>query len=384
MAPTSSSADVTPPASRCASSATRPNTRRTIGRGRTSATQRCNGWRRTGFSMPAASVSAATRCFSNRRATTRLRASEQLAAPTSSTISRKSSSSRHFRHTCKKCCTHPMRRRVRRPTRWSCRAGVPSVTISSTTAPDLQSICRSAIGCDVISAEPIGAGNNSRVFRVALDGSPECRRHVVVKFYRRDAGDARDRLTTEFESLRFLWQNNVRSIPCPIAIAHDRRCAIYEYVDGDAAGSAPPNAIDVDASVAFLRLLKQLRGAPGSHALPAASEACFSVDAIVASVAGRAERLRRAPDDDHGARMHRWLDDVFAPFEAEAVGWARVAAAAAGIAFDAALAVEARTLSPSDFGLHNAVRRPDGRLGFVGFDYFGLDVQHKAIRDYLI
>lgn len=236
----------------------------------------------------------------------------------------------------------------------------------------------------MISAEPIGAGNNSRVFRVALDGSPECRRHVVVKFYRRDAGDARDRLTTEFESLRFLWQNNVRSIPCPIAIAHDRRCAIYEYVDGDAAGSAPPNAIDVDASVAFLRLLKQLRGAPGSHALPAASEACFSVDAIVASVAGRAERLRRAPDDDHGARMHRWLDDVFAPFEAEAVGWARVAAAAAGIAFDAALAVEARTLSPSDFGLHNAVRRPDGRLAFVDFEYFGWDDPAKTIVDFLL
>lgn len=235
-----------------------------------------------------------------------------------------------------------------------------------------------------MSVEPLGAGNNSRVFRVALDGSRDCRRHVVVKFYRRDAGDARDRLTTEFESLRFLWQNNVRSIPCPIAIAHDRRCAIYEYVDGEVAGSIPPNAVDIDASVEFLRLLKQLRGAPGSEALPAASEACFSVDAIVCNVAARVERLRRAPDGDHAPRMRRWLDEVLAPFEAEAVAWARETSAAGGIAFDAPLAADARTLSPSDFGLHNAVRRPDGRLAFVDFEYFGWDDPAKTVVDFLL
>jgi Phosphotransferase enzyme family len=235
-----------------------------------------------------------------------------------------------------------------------------------------------------MSVEPLGAGNNSRVFRVALDGSRDCRRHVVVKFYRRDAGDARDRLTTEFESLRFLWQNNVRSIPCPIAIAHDRRCAIYEYVDGEVAGSAPPNAIDVDASVEFLRLLKQLRGVPGSQALSAASEACFSIDAIVANVAGRVERLRRAPDGDDGRRMRRWLDNLFAPFEAETIAWARDTSAAAGIAFDRPLAADARTLSPSDFGLHNAIRRPDGRLAFVDFEYFGWDDPAKTIVDFLL
>jgi len=43
-----------------------------------------------------------------------------------------------------------------------------------------------------------------------------------------------------------------------------------------------------------------------------------------------------------------------------------------------------RTLSPSDFGFHNAVRRPDGRLIFVDFEYFGWDDPAKMIVDFLL
>jgi hypothetical protein len=103
------------------------------------------------------------------------------------------------------------------------------VTTSSIAEPDLQSICRSALGRDMAAAERIGTGRNSRVFRVELDGGD--RRRVVVKVYRRDPGDERDRLGTEFGSLQFLWQNNVRSIPCPSrSIALDT--APSEYIIG--------------------------------------------------------------------------------------------------------------------------------------------------------
>ena len=96
-------------------------------------------------------------------------------------------------------------------------------------SPDLRGICRAALGRDVVSSAPIGAGRNSRVFRVELAGArPPSPLEVVVKFYRRDAGDARDRLGTEFGSLQFLWRNGVRAVPRPMAIDPDRQCAIYE------------------------------------------------------------------------------------------------------------------------------------------------------------
>ena len=260
---------------------------------------------------------------------------------------------------------------------------------SSSTAPDLRAICRSALGCDVVSSDPVGAGGNSRVFRVELDhASTSLPRRVVVKFYRRDAGDSRDRLGTEFGSLRFLWQNNFRSIPSPLAIARDRQCAIYEYIDGVVATSGALGPADVDAAVHFLGMLKQLRGAPGSDALPPASEACFSLSDIVASVDRRLERLRHNPGGDPGGddvqRMRWWADDVLAPLASEVGEWCRGAARQAGIAFDEPMGVDARTLSPSDFGFHNAIRRPNGALAFVDFEYFGWDDPAKTIVDFLL
>ena len=236
-----------------------------------------------------------------------------------------------------------------------------------------------------MSSEPLGAGRNSRVFRVDLgEESALLPRYAVVKFYRRDVGDARDRLSTEFGGLQFLWQNGVRTIPRPIATAPDWQCAVYEYIAGDAAGPAPLAPEDIDTSVEFLRALRQLRSAPGSGALPAASEACFSLTEIAASVDHRLARLHAATGSDGVGAMRRWLDETFAPLRIEVGEWCGAAAGRSHIAFDEEIGPDARTLSPSDFGLHNAIRRPDGTLAFVDFEYFGWDDPAKTIADYLL
>jgi hypothetical protein len=258
------------------------------------------------------------------------------------------------------------------------------VTISSIAAPDLRAICRFALGREVVSSAPIGAGRNSRVFRVDLTpADPPAPLEVVVKSYRRDAGDVRDRLGTEFGSLRFLSEHGVGAVPRPIAIAHEWRCAVYEYIPGEAAGSGALAPEDIDASVAFLRTLAQLRGAADSGALPAASEACFSLTAIVASVDQRLARLQAGAGNGAGA-MRRWLDETFSSLRIEVGEWCRAAADQSHIPFDQPIGLDARTLSPSDFGFHNAIRRPDGTLAFVDFEYFGWDDPAKTIADYLL
>jgi hypothetical protein len=259
------------------------------------------------------------------------------------------------------------------------------VITSSIRTPDLRAICRSALGRDVVSSAPIGSGRNSRVVRVDLDGtgtsSPP---RVVVKFYRRDSGDERDRLGTEFGSLQFLWRNGIRTIPCPIAMDRDRHCAIYEYIAGEVPTPLALTPEDVDTSVDFLGVLKRLRDAPDSDTLPAASEACFSLHDIVTSVEWRLECLRRASGSDEVARLCRWIGETFDPLMTEVTEWCRGAAGRSRVAFDEPIGREARTLSPSDFGFHNAIRRPDGALAFVDFEYFGWDDPAKTIVDYLL
>jgi hypothetical protein len=220
------------------------------------------------------------------------------------------------------------------------------------------------------------------VVRVDLAGAPPAR--FAVKFYRRDPGDPRDRLGTEFESLQFLWQNGVRAIPRPIAIDGNRQCAIYEYIAGEVALTSELGSDDIDASVDFLDLLRRLRGAPGSDALGSASEACFSLGDIVTGVTRRLDRLRHAHGSGDASGLARWIAGTFDPLLTEVRQWCRDAAGRWGIAFDESISREARTLSPSDFGFHNAIRRRDGALAFVDFEYFGWDDPAKTLVDYLL
>jgi len=262
--------------------------------------------------------------------------------------------------------------------------------------PDLEGICRSTLGCAVARSEQIGAGRNSRVFRVDVDGAlnlgpaaelggQKLPSSIVVKFYRRDPGDNRDRLGTEFGSLQFLWENGVRAIPRPIVSAPHLQCGIYEFIPGEVASQAEITAHDVDRSVDFLQALDNLRGARGSESLPAASEACFTIAEILGSIDCRLERLTKTPaGDDQNVAFRQWLHETFAPVNLEVREWCLSTARRFGLEVDQPIAPNARTLTPSDFGFHNAIRRSDGSLTFVDFEYFGWDDPAKTIVDYLL
>jgi hypothetical protein len=56
----------------------------------------------------------------------------------------------------------------------------------------------------------------------------------------------------------------------------------------------------------------------------------------------------------------------------------------AGISLNQDLPAAHRTLSPSDFGFHNAVRSDDGALVFCDFEYFGWDDPVKLVSDFVL
>ena len=58
--------------------------------------------------------------------------------------------------------------------------------------------------------------------------------------------------------------------------------------------------------------------------------------------------------------------------------------AAASLDFAAELPQEWQSLVPSDFGFHNSLRRGDGSLAFVDFEYFGWDDPVKLTADILL
>ena len=63
---------------------------------------------------------------------------------------------------------------------------------------------------------------------------------------------------------------------------------------------------------------------------------------------------------------------------------AKVKIGAADLDFADDLPQEWRSLVPSDFGFHNSLRRKDGSLAFVDFEYFGWDDPVKLTADFML
>ena len=138
----------------------------------------------------------------------------------------------------------------------------------------------------------------------------------------------------------------------------------------------------MDACLEFLDALRGLSGslaADVAQRIPPASEACFSLSALAANLRTRLDALLEVPAEAClGAELAQFLTDELVPF----LDTSLTRAAQLG---DPAqeLHPARRTLSPSDFGLHNALRSEAG-LSFVDFEYFGWDDPAKTLCDFVL
>lgn len=233
------------------------------------------------------------------------------------------------------------------------------------------------LGAQVKGVEKIGAGGNSRVYRVdAANGI------FAAKFYFQRASDGRDRLEMEFGALRFLWGNGLRNIPQPVAADCERQIAVYQFIEGGELRAEAVRTGDIDALTEFLVTLRRLRSAEAASGLPDAAEASFTVAGIVANIRGRLDLLLKARGGEAAyGDLSNFLAADFAPALDR---WERRARETlGGCEYEIPLPPASRTLSPSDFGFHNALARPDGSLAFVDFEYFGWDDPTKMISDFV-
>ena len=151
---------------------------------------------------------------------------------------------------------------------------------------------------------------NNRVYSLECDNSRN-----VAKFYFRNPADKRDRLKAEFESFSFLWAQGIKGIPRPIAFNDEESCAIYEFIEGKKIVSGDAREEDVKYAVDFVTNLKRLNKIAVSHNIPPASDACFSIQAVIANVEGRLDRFGKLKSDEPEYReLGSFLMDDFKPF----------------------------------------------------------------------
>jgi hypothetical protein len=235
---------------------------------------------------------------------------------------------------------------------------------------------------EVVALKPVTGGGNNRVYRAELSDG----RMVAAKCYPSQEEDPRDRLGLEFGGLSFLADQGVgQALPRPLAADREAGVALYEWIEGDAVSAsdfAARRLGDVNQTLVLLAKLHDLRLAPGAKNLPPGSDPCFSGAELVAGIAGRRARLGEVAEDNELLRTF-----LCGEFDAALEETRQLVVRnyeAAGMNFDAAIPERERTLSPSDFGFHNARRREDGSLVFLDFEYFGWDDPAKLTADILM
>ena len=221
-------------------------------------------------------------------------------------------------------------------------------------------LCGSAIQ----AFDVVGGGGNNRVYRV--EAGDEI---YALKVYPSGTTDTRDRLTAESAGLAFVSRHLPDRVPVPIAVDRVHGIALYTWIAGERVGER--GLADVREAAAFVRDLHAVRNDQAARTLGLASEAIVGNAGVLEQIDARLIRLRGVVA--HDAALAALLHERFEP---ELAARRRL-----DPAFDRLL-MPYRTLSPSDFGFHNALRR-HGSLVFIDFEYFGWDDPVKLVSDFI-
>jgi hypothetical protein len=247
------------------------------------------------------------------------------------------------------------------------------VECASDTAGEVAAVL---LGGPITAIEPVrGPGRNSRIYRVSYAGA-----EFALKHYPTAGKDGQRRLRGELGALDLMTRNGITCVPRAFAADAERGYALMEWIDGEPA--AEPAAADIDTACAFLAAVHALRRVEAARQQPPAAEACLSGGEIAAQIGRRIARLAAVGADEPA--LAAFLGAAIVPAAATITAWSEAEYRARGMHFAEPLPVPLRTLCPSDFGFHNALRMPSGRLVFVDFDYFGWDDPVKLTCDFLL
>jgi hypothetical protein len=237
---------------------------------------------------------------------------------------------------------------------------------------DIAEIAERLLNVRVVSLMPARASGNNRVFCLETsDGT------YALKSYGSALAEAGSRLAAEFAALTILRGAGGLPVPEPVARDDDACIGIYEWISGEPVGVV--GSAEIDAAVFCVTRLHEISTTCVPITVAAAREACLSGREIVRQVRTRIERLAVVPDT---SELSEFLEVNFVPLLEHAEQRARAGLGDAG--FSADIPNARQVLSPSDFGLHNAIRRSDGSIVLIDFEYFGWDDPVRLTSDFLL
>jgi len=227
----------------------------------------------------------------------------------------------------------------------------------------------------------LGGGRNSRVYRIDI---PD-RSSLVIKEYSPDFALRRS-LEHEVKAYDFLNSHGVFQVPQALLHDFENGIAIYSYIPGNRFSPLGKGGGICEPFVEFVAILQSLP----SHEFPLwAKDALRSPAHFFSKIQERIQQLQATALKPVGdcpqehARLQHWISNKF--LRALDLFWGKVQTTwtQQGLSLNEDLPMDARILSPSDFGFHNALW--DGTTyRFLDFEFFGQDDPVKLVADFLL
>lgn len=228
------------------------------------------------------------------------------------------------------------------------------------------------LGHKIMQCNQVYGGGNSQIYKI-YDGQ----RYLKLKKYPTIKDNVCNRIFAEVEACKFMGNAKIANVPSVVAINKDLNIAIYDWIDGISVDNI--DLADIDKGISLVGRLKQLSKLPNATALPLASEACLSIHALHEQISKRIIQLKKC--GDYFDLLGPYLEMELEPIWNQLLKWQRLKLPDTN--YDAILKREYQTISPSDFGFHNALRMPDSSLTWIDFEYFGWDDPVKLVADFI-
>jgi aminoglycoside phosphotransferase (APT) family kinase protein len=250
-------------------------------------------------------------------------------------------------------------------------AKIESRLLGEWTESELFALAETVLSVRAVSVSWLARGGNSGLVEVTTESGNK----YALKLYPGRTGH--DRLSSEFNSFELIRQHGSDCVPFPFRRHTGLNAAMFEWIDGEVVSS--PNQEQMRQALGFIRTLHGLRTSPDFHAFHKASAAFLSGAGFEEHLRARFNSLTQL--SPKFSELNDYLLNELQPIMEKIIEWTQ-SNWRMEPGYHESLPREAQTLSPSDFGFHNAIARPDGRLAFIDFEYFGWDDPIKLIADF--
>jgi len=242
-----------------------------------------------------------------------------------------------------------------------------SMSLFPPMGPDIvDKYCLDFLGLSLSQTRNLNGRANAQVFSSYLD-----KEKIFIKLYSQDRGNMRfDREISALKSLHRLGIKNVQSL---INSNEVYGLAAFKWIEGTEINYA--NSEIIGFMLDFIGQLYKNRNHEVFSRISNASDACLSMLSIENQIERRFEELISQNNEE----LSNFLICEFLPVFHEVKSWARENYDL----YEHPLNVGDRTLSPSDFGLHNMIKTSSGQF-FIDFEYFGWDDPVKLISDFTL